>query len=227
MNLIQKTIRKVVPTSWLRKIRKTQSKLALTYRWKTLLTRLLPGGLGYSKTLRQQHDPNFNPETDLHPVRQKHHGDSGWQAEDNQGIIRRDYADYDEYVEHQKQKLDEIAKLKGGFAPEVLAGYRQTFFNRFKYLSNYLNRQAVIVCAGARQGTEVEVLRDMGYKNAIGIDLNPGANNPYVKVGDFMHMDYEDESVDLIYTNCIDHAFDLDQFFAEHARVIKSNGYVL
>jgi SAM-dependent methyltransferase len=86
---------------------------------------------------------------------------------------------------------------------------------------------ARIVCAGARQGTEVEVLLDLGFKNAYGIDLNPGPNNHLVRVGDFMNMDNEDSLVDMIYTNCLDHAFNLDQLFTEHARVIRPDGYVL
>jgi ubiquinone/menaquinone biosynthesis C-methylase UbiE len=83
------------------------------------------------------------------------------------------------------------------------------------------------ICAGARQGTEVEVLRDLGYSNAKGIDLNPGPDNPFVLPGDFMHMEYPDSSIDLIYSNCLDHSFDLDGFFREHARVIKPDGLVL
>jgi len=42
-----------------------------------------------------------------------------------------------------------------------------------------------------------------------------------------MHIDLPDNSVDLLYTNCVDHAFDLQQFFTEHARVIKPKGFVL
>jgi SAM-dependent methyltransferase len=57
--------------------------------------------------------------------------------------------------------------------------------------------------------------------------LNPGPNNPFVRQGDFMHMDNPTSSLDLVYTNCIDHAFNLEAFFAEHARVIKPRGYVL
>jgi ubiquinone/menaquinone biosynthesis C-methylase UbiE len=73
----------------------------------------------------------------------------------------------------------------------------------------------------------VEVLRDLGFANAIGLDLNPGPENRFVKKGDFMKLEEADNSIDLIYSNCVDHAFDLDAFFAEHARVLKPNGYVL
>ena len=115
----------------------------------------------------------------------------------------------------------------GGFTYRTIALYRLNFYRRFKYLFKYLPRSAEILCAGARQGTEVEVLHDLGYKRAYGIDLNPGPNNKYVQIGDFMHLKNPDSSLDMIYSNCIDHAFNLDNFFSEHARVIKPNGFVL
>jgi SAM-dependent methyltransferase len=86
---------------------------------------------------------------------------------------------------------------------------------------------AVIVCAGARQGTEVEVLRNLGFRRAYGIDLNPGPANPLVRYGDFNRIDAPDSSIDLVYSNSVDHAFDLDIFFGEHARVLRADGYAL
>ena len=41
-----------------------------------------------------------------------------------------------------------------------------------------------MLCLGARLGTEVRALHNLGYF-AIGIDLNPGVDNPYVLMGDF------------------------------------------
>ncbi|MBF0163677.1 MAG: class I SAM-dependent methyltransferase [Magnetococcales bacterium] len=172
-------------------------------------------------------DPGYNHERDKHPVRQKHHGQGGWQSSSSGGITTRDYADYDEYLTHQKTKWDEILKVKGGLDRKVLAGYRRTFFRRFAPLCELLPPEATILCLGARQGTEVEVLRDIGFHDAWGIDLNPGPDNPFVKPGDFMHLQEADESLDLIYSNCVDHAFDLDAFFREHARALKPNGLAL
>ena len=140
---------------------------------------------------------------------------------------RRDYENYEEYVTHQKQKLDEMLKMKGGFSNRDVLNFRLKFYRRFKHLRKLLPRNAAILCAGARQGTEVEVLRDLGFKNSYGIDLNPGPNNPLVKPGDFMHLDNPDASLDMLYTNCVDHAFDLDGFFKEHARALKPDGYVI
>jgi ubiquinone/menaquinone biosynthesis C-methylase UbiE len=45
--------------------------------------------------------------------------------------------------------------------------------------------------------------------------------------GDFMAIDAETSSVDMIYCNAVDHAFDLRKFFAEHARVLKPQGLAI
>ncbi len=181
-----------------------------------------------SPVVEQAADPNYNVHRDRHPVREKHNAKTGWQTTpDAEGLLRRDYATYEEYVLHQQQKLDELLKVKGGFSRDNILSYRLTFYARFRHLPGLLPPEATILCLGARQGTEVEVLRDLGFKNAIGLDLNPGPDNPFVKPGDFMRLEQPDNSVDFIYTNCLDHAFDLDKFFAGNARVLKPDGYVL
>ncbi|MFH1081414.1 MAG: methyltransferase domain-containing protein [Pseudomonadota bacterium] len=200
--------------------------LNLHYRLKNLLLRILPGGYGYYRKLKNYRDPHYVHERDKHPVRYKHHGRGGWK-EDRGEICYRDYASYDEYVTHQVQKWDEKLKIEGGFESKDILMYRRKFYRRFHHLKRFIPFSADILCAGARQGTEVEVLRDLGYHKAWGIDLNPGPVNSLVVVGDFMHIEKPDSSLDLLYTNSIDHAFNLDDFFAEHARVIKPDGYVL
>jgi len=132
-----------------------------------------------------------------------------------------------EYQLHQRQKLEEMLRTSGGFSHAVVAACRIKFYRRFRALRGILPRDAEIVCAGARQGTEVEVLRDLGFRRAYGIDLNPGPENPLVRSGDFMRLDVPDSAVDLFYSNYVDHAFDLQAFFAEHTRAIKPEGYVL
>nr|WP_281388004.1 methyltransferase domain-containing protein [Puniceicoccus vermicola] len=104
---------------------------------------------------------------------------------------------------------------------------RTRFFRRFRSLPYHFENDAVILCAGARQGTEVEVLQDMGFSNAYGTDLNPGPENRWVRKGDFMKMDEEDSSVDLVFCNAIDHVLDIDLFLAEQTRVIRPGGYAM
>ncbi|MDX6448556.1 MAG: hypothetical protein QOD08_1019 [Gaiellaceae bacterium] len=194
---------------------------------KTPLYRLTPGGFGRYHKLNRLRDPAYDHERDKHEVRRKHFGAEGWGTTDDGGLARRAYEDYDEYVVHQQQKLDEVLKLGGFFTNEALTAYRLRFYRRFRHLVPLLPRTATIVCAGARQGTEVEVLRELGFSRAYGIDLNPGPDNPYVRRGDFHAIEEPAGSVDLVYSNSVDHAFDLDAFFAEHARVLAPDGYAL
>ena len=194
---------------------------------KTFLHLLTPGGYGYIRKLRSLKDESYDHARDKHPVRNKHHGAGGWKEEKEGGLARRDYSDYEEYLTHQKLKLDEMVKIQGGFSNFDIFDFRLKFYSRFRHLAGLLPRDAKILCCGARQGTEVDVLRDLGFFNARGIDLNPYKDNPLVETGDMMHLDLPDNSLDLLYTNCVDHAFDLDQMLVEHRRVLKPRGYLL
>lgn len=194
---------------------------------KTALHLLVPGGYGYNRVLNSRRDASYVHERDKHEVRHKHHGGGGWKENSEDGLLKRDYANYEEYLTHQKLKLDEMVKMKGGFSNFDIFDYRLKFYLRFKQLETVLPKDAAILCCGARQGTEVDVLRDLGFFNAQGIDLNPGEGNPLVKVGDMMKLDFKDNSLDCLYTNCVDHAFDLDKMITEHARVLKPNGFLL
>jgi hypothetical protein len=197
------------------------------YVLRNLQYRIAPGTTALMRRLAHEKDPGYVFERDRHAVREKHSGKGGWKEERTGSLHYRDYASYDEYVAHQQQKFTEMLKIKGGFTGREILEYRRRFYRRFRHLPALLSPDAVIVCAGARQGTEVEVLRDMGFRNAWGIDLNPGPGNPLVRPGDFMKMENAPGSVDLIYSNCLDHAFDLEGFLLEHRRVLKPDGYAL
>lgn len=198
----------------------------LLYQIKNLLLRT-PFPYGYYRKLRKYRDPSYDHDRDKHPVRNKHHGEEGWKNVRDGDFHYRDYSSYEEYVVHQSQKFNEGLKIKGGFDNKDILEYRKRFYRRFRHLPSFLNKASRVLCLGARQGTEVEVLRDMGYRYAVGLDLNPGPENPYVSIGDFMALEYPDESVDMIYSNCVDHAYDLPRFFQEHSRVLKPGGYAI
>jgi SAM-dependent methyltransferase len=160
-------------------------------------------------------------------VRSKHFGAEGLTAPDADGLIHREYDSYEEYVQHQQQKLDEILQIGHGFSNPAVAEARLRFYRRFRHLVKLVPRDAVVLCLGARQGTEVEVLRELGFRHTYGIDLNPGPENELVRPGDFNRLEESDSSIDLVYSNSVDHALDLDVFFAEHARVLKPDGFAL
>jgi methyltransferase family protein len=194
---------------------------------KSLAYRLTPGGYGYYRKLRRLEDAGYVHERDKHPVRRKHYETYGWREAVEGGLRQRDYQDYDEYVVHQRQKLDEVLKLGGFFSNRAVFATRLRFYRRFRHLVPLLPRDATILCAGARTGIEVEVLRELGFRRAYGIDLNPGPANQLVRPGDFHSLENETSSVDLVYSNSLDHVFDFERFFGEHARAIKPEGYVL
>ena len=70
-----------------------------------------------------------------------------------------------------------------------------------------MKKAASVLCLGARQGTEVKAFLDLGCF-AVRIDLEPGAENQFVVQGDFHDLKFPTESVDIVFTNSLDHAFD-------------------
>jgi SAM-dependent methyltransferase len=134
-------------------------------------------------------------------------------------ISRRIYPDYNSYVEHQKTKFSAQRSKR------VMA-HDQTFHDaladRLTRLPHELGGRSVL-CLGARQGTEVRCFIERGAF-AVGIDLNPGPGNRHVVVGDFHALQFADGSIDVVYTNSLDHAFDLDRILAEVSRVLRPGG---
>ena len=143
-----------------------------------------------------------------------------WQHQD--ALSSRRYATYDEYVAHQKSKLDSLlsrgqSEAIGG--PGRVAKFKQ----RFELVPEF-GSPSCILCLGARLGIEVEALIELGHF-AIGIDLNPGPGNRFVVSGDFHALQYANGSVDGIYTNSLDHALDMAKIAAEVSRVLKAGGF--
>ena len=145
----------------------------------------------------------------------------------------RNYQSYDEYVEHQKEKTDDPARrLRLAMAFDRRKEYFMVRFNDIlerSYPEN-LNFQVPskdsrVVCLGARMGPEVAAWRELGYEDSIGTDLI--ARKPYVIVEDFHNLSFEDETVDIFYTNSVDHSNDPAKMFSEAARCLKSGGYFI
>lgn len=128
----------------------------------------------------------------------------------------RSYASYEAYLEHQKAKLEthDFANYDTEFRKalrERLAGLDVAWQGR------------TVLCLAARIGTEVKAFLDLGCF-AIGIDLNPGKENRYVVQGDFHDLQFAPQSVDVVYTNSLDHAFDIDRIAKEVLKVLKPDG---
>jgi len=137
----------------------------------------------------------------------------------------REYDSYDLYVEHQKKKTLGILKRTGKSQKSIDRVNIRTkrFVHKFQFLSNILKRGAHSLCLGARRGEEVVALKSMGYK-AVGIDLV--AFPPHVIQGDFHDLPFKDNHFSFVYSNAVDHVFDLKPFSAEIDRVVKKGGYV-
>ena len=138
------------------------------------------------------------------------------------GFSRRVYPDYDTYIAHQKTKFD---AARGKFVRRHDERFYDALTSRLADLPLDLKGRPVL-CIAARQGTEVRAFIDRGAF-AVGIDLNPGRENRYVMVGDFHALQFADGTVQVVYTNSLDHAFDLDRVLAEIHRVLADDGVLI
>ncbi len=135
------------------------------------------------------------------------------------GFKRKNYRSYDEYISHQRSKLGKI----GG--SRWLKNYEVQFRNVLRDRLDVKPGRTVL-CLGARTGAEVQSFLDKGCF-AVGIDLNPGKDNKYVLRGDFHDLQFPSDSVDIIYTNSIDHVFNPEKFITEIRRVLKPKGMLV
>lgn len=128
------------------------------------------------------------------------------------GRSSRIYSDYETYLAHQRAKLSTLNLSE--YNKKFRAGLR----DRLPDCSGLS-----VICLAAREGAECLAFRDRGAF-VVGIDLNPGADNMLVLPGDFHALQFADECVDRVFTNSLDHVFDLKAVCAEIDRVLKPGG---
>jgi SAM-dependent methyltransferase len=144
-----------------------------------------------------------------------------WQ--DTGGTLKqRQYQQYEDYLDHQKSKL---SKINSDWLAEYDSKYQQALTERLVQ-DKVVTPAMRVLCLAARIGTEVKSFLRLGCF-AIGIDLNPGQDNKYVVTGDFHHLQFADQSVDVIFTNSLDHAFDIQRLILEVARVLTPSGFLI
>jgi SAM-dependent methyltransferase len=141
---------------------------------------------------------------------------------DGDGLGRRRYPDYETYLEHQRLKHD---ATRARSLEQHAERFQAALSERLLSCPIELEGRSVL-CLGAREGAEVRAFIERGAF-AVGVDLNPGRANPWVVTGDFHRLQYGDRSLDLVYTNSIDHVFELDRLLAEVTRVLKPGGLFL
>ncbi len=136
---------------------------------------------------------------------------------------KRKYKNYKSYIQHQQSKLTGSMNMQ----------WLKTYDNDY-HLSLYMRlcdlelplRGKSVLCLGARIGTEVRAFIDNGCF-AVGIDVNPGPSNQLVVSGDFHELVYADSSVDIVFTNSIDHCLDIIKIVKESKRVLRNGGYMI
>jgi SAM-dependent methyltransferase len=146
------------------------------------------------------------------------------------GVFERKYVDYASYIAHQKSKF---GLLTNGSATKPdgidLVDYDRRFTKVLEArLANieFIKPGTSVICLGARQGSEVKAFRARGCF-AVGVDLNPGKESKYVLQGDFHKLEFPDGSVEVLYSNSFDHAYDLGLLLTEAKRVLKSDGLLI
>ena len=137
-----------------------------------------------------------------------------WSSAD--GVKQRVYGSYEDYCKHQALKFSRIQ------FPESDEEQRALWRERFRGLDIF-KRGDTVLCLGARLGTECKAFIDLGCV-AVGIDLEPGPKNRHVVHGDFHNLEFSDHSIDYVFTNALDHSFDLNRILDEVNRVLKPGG---
>ncbi len=98
------------------------------------------------------------------------------------------------------------------------------FLLDFIRFEKHIPQGGKVLCLGARFGEEVLAFRRLGY-DAIGIDLWADEGDLVIK-GDWNDLPFENE-FDVIYTNSIDHAWDIEEMIQEIEKALKSIGKVI
>lgn len=144
--------------------------------------------------------------------------------EENSEFKKRNYQNYEEYIRHQRSKLDRfMLDWENVWIKDYDVYYRDLL--RERITPHISTRGLAVLCLAARLGTEVKAFIDVGCF-AIGIDLNPGKENKYVVTGDFHQLQYADESTDIIFTNSFDHVLYPEKILSEMKRILKPKGKI-
>jgi FkbM family methyltransferase len=177
------------------------------------------------KRARETAEKSFNPEQTgiaAKKIFEKVVKESETKWTEHGSLQRKQYHNYDAYLTEQKSKL-------GGIDKNSLREYEKRYHielrERLKKIPDTVKGRSVL-CLGARTGTEVKAFLDVG-SFAVGLDLNPGKDNKYVVTGDFHNLTFPDSSVDVVFTNSLDHVYRIRRFLREIKRVLKPGGILI
>lgn len=136
---------------------------------------------------------------------------------------RRHFKSYEDYLQLQLNKTLNV-KLRKVWTTrdwrrkvEVFSPVFQSFVD-----TGLLNLSHRALCIGARVGQEVVALKEIGVRDAIGIDLVPSP--PLVIKGDIHRHPFADNTFDFEFSNVFDHAVFPHLFVSEIERTLKPHG---
>merc|ERR1711915_429672 len=136
---------------------------------------------------------------------------------------RRAFRSYEEYIELQLNKTLN-PRLRKLWISRDWRRKVDVFSSMFRGLmkSQLLRPGSKALCIGARVGQEVVALKEIGVRDAIGIDLVPYP--PLVIHGDMHSHPFPDNTFDFEFSNVFDHALYPSLFVSEIERTLKPGG---
>ena len=134
-----------------------------------------------------------------------------------------EYKNYQDYINHQKEKTTDPNRVKKWLKDEwdyKYKGFKAVFKKNKKFIKDKKNA----ICLGSRTGQEVKALVDLGI-NTIGLDLV--SFPPFTIEGDIHNINYQKSEFDLVFTNILDHSLYPDKFCKEMERICKPSGIII
>ena len=137
-------------------------------------------------------------------------------AKAGDGTSGRQYDGYGQYIAHQTSILGliDLTDYDKAFRPALKERIER---------NGLAHCRDAVLCLAARIGTEVKAFRDIGCF-AVGTDINNRPGDPCVLYGDFQKIEFPDGSADVVYTNSMDHVYDVQRVLSEIARVLRPSG---
>jgi len=136
-------------------------------------------------------------------------------------MLNERYEKYEDYIAHQSEKTNDPARQEVWLGKEWSLKL-EGFENEFSKIKHNFNKDSKILCLGSRTGQEVQAFFNLGFPNATGIDIVPFP--PLTVEGDIHDLKFPDESIDLVYTNIVDHSVDPQKMIQEIERVLTPTG---